>query len=88
MPDRNGLHLAPGDPVVLFGGSEEEISATVIRQRPGNRYVIQLDPQGPTEDPETRRHRALLDRAYRALGADYQDPFEVQGELLTHAGPG
>ena len=96
MTDRHGPALHSGDPV-LFLDAGEVLAATVLRELPTSRYLIQLDPRGPRTPQSSELPAdaiALLDRNDAALrdaktlGVDPQEPFEVAGSQLEFVGEG
>ena len=101
MPDRVGNELQPGDRVLVsdpnddegpaVGGGRASAPATVLRVIGDNRYVVQVDPDGPLEDLSPGAHPALVSLVdqeqalmddMRSKGLDPQDSFEVDGERL------
>ena len=93
MPDRHGTPVRPGDPVLL---SEGEATATVLRDVGDGRYLVQLDPRGPTRSTRAERDAAveadLLASGMTAaevaalMEIDVQEPFEVDGADLEYFG--
>ena len=95
MPDRDGVTLREGDPVLYMADEDTAVGATALAERQGNRYLIQTDPRS---QPRVRPAGlpalsvALLDQVSaavaeaRSLGADTQEPFEVDGSELIFMG--
>ena len=86
MPDRHGLPLRPGDPVLI----QDEVTGTVLRELPDNCYLVRPDPGGPRDmtgaTPEQIAMRDQLDALVADAGSDVQEPMEVTGDELVYFG--
>ena len=62
MPDRVGNELQPGDWVMVSDPEDDETSApaTVLKVIGDNRYLVQVDPDGPLEDLPPGAHPAAV----------------------------
>jgi hypothetical protein len=96
MPDRDGLTIGPGDPVIIADPRDPDngIAGIILRETGSNHYLVQMDPRSPREVPsglpawataDADQVEALLDEA-RLAGVDSQEAFEVDGSELTYLG--
>ena len=86
MPDRHGLPLRPGDPVLI----QDAVTGTVLRELPDNCYLVQLDPDAPRDmtgaTPAQIAMRDQLDALVADAGSDVQEPMEFTGDELVYFG--